>query len=429
MPFSVVQTIEKGELRLTAVPDLWVHNKLLFWPKKSADKLRRQENSSPDASWEIMSCDVKRKNLKTFQEAQDEINTMSDKSDTETDEGDTNRRSLRKEKYPLPDKSFNELAKTLTDNHNQMLSTTTPVTQVAQKSQEDTNCCFVPQDQIVGTVEGNIPVTIPESNFLFYTHTEPEISTPTNEIEAIKESIATIIANQNSLHEIQTNMCVKISEIQTELRSFIKMSVSQKRVDEEPTLIKNIKDLEEFEKNLSNRTFKDNMLMKFVGVCSKGLGKGGVNAYHLVDSLFERNFLKQCTWTGFSKKEAVKICFKAFTRTISLFFDIIHATDESFTKVDCDKFFKTILKNAHKRSESNQRMSAPKVRVIKRKRTAKTLPIDVPIENVNGEGSGQNSVETPDLNNEERSDQNDVEIFYQSDEERPDKTTKGCPTN
>ncbi|XP_039762445.1 uncharacterized protein LOC120635486 [Pararge aegeria] len=180
---------------------------------------------------------------------------MSDKSDTETDEGDTNRRSLRKEKYPLPDKSFNELAKTLTDNHNQMLSTTTPVTQVAQKSQEDTNCCFVPQDQIVGTVEGNIPVTIPESNFLFYTHTEPEISTPTNEIEAIKESIATIIANQNSLHEIQTNMCVKISEIQTELRSFIKMSVSQKRVDEEPTLIKNIKDLEEFEKNLSNRTF------------------------------------------------------------------------------------------------------------------------------------------------------------------------------
>lgn len=117
MPFSVVQTTEKGELRLTAVPHRWVHNKLLFWPKKSADKLRRQENSSPDASWEIMPCAVKRKNLKTFQEAQYEIDTMSDKSDTEieTDEGDMNNRSLRKEKCPLPEKSFNELANTLTE--------------------------------------------------------------------------------------------------------------------------------------------------------------------------------------------------------------------------------------------------------------------------------------------------------------------------
>ncbi|GBP21917.1 hypothetical protein EVAR_7130_1 [Eumeta japonica] len=372
-----------------------------------------------------MSCDVKRKNHKTFQEAQDEIDTMSDKSDTETDERDTNRRSSRKEKYPLPEKSFNELAKTLTDNHDQEQSTTSTVTQVAQKIQED--CCFVPQDQIVETVEGNFPVTIPEESFLLYTHIEPEISTPTKEIKAIKESIATIIANQNALYEIQTNMCVKISEIQTEIRSFIKVSASQKTIDGEPILIKNIKDLEEFEKKLSNRTFKENMLMKFVGVCSKGLGKG-VNAYHLVDSLFERNFLKQCTWTGFSKKEAVKICFKAFTRTISLFFDIIHATDESFTKVDCDKFFKTILKNAHKRSESNQRMSAPKVRV-KKKATAKTHPIDMPIENVNGEVSGQNNVEAPEQNNEERSDQNSVQILYQNNEEKPDKKAKGFPGN
>lgn len=280
----------------------------------------------------------------------------------------------------------------------------------------------MPQDQIVGTVEGNFPVTAPEQSFDLNTHTGPEISTPTDEIKAIKESIATIIDNQNSLYEIQTNMCAKILEIQTELRSFIKMSASQK-TDGEPTLIKNIKDLEEFEKKLSNIAFKENTFMKFVGVCSKGLGKGGVNAYHLVDSLFERNFLKQCTWTGFSKKEAAKICFKAFTRTNSLFFDIIHATDESFTKVDCDKFFKTILKNAHKRSESNQRMSAPKVRVVKKKAKATTLPI----ENVNGEGSSQNSVETPDQNNEERSDQNNVEILYQHKEEWPDQNDEGMP--
>lgn len=196
---------------------------------------------------------------------------------------------------------------------------------------------YCTQEQTVETVEEDFPVTVPEERFVIIS--EPEISTPTSEIQAIKESIATIIANQNSLYEIQTNMCIKISEIQTELRSFIKMSASQKTVDAEPTLIKNIKDLEEFETKLSNRTFKESMLKKFVGAYSTGLGKGGVNAYHLIDSLFERNFLKQCTWTGFSKKDAVRICFKAYTKTISLFFDIIHATDESFTKMDCDKFF------------------------------------------------------------------------------------------
>lgn len=219
-------------------------------------------------------------------------------------------------------------------------------------------------------------------------------------------------------------MCIKISEIQTELRSFIKMSASQKTVDAEPTLIKNIKDLEELETKLSNRTFKESMLKKFVGAYSTGLGKGGVNAYHLIDSLFERNFLKQCTWTGFSKKDAVRICFKAYTKTISLFFDIIHATDESFTKMDCDKFFKTILKNAEKRSISNQRMSAPKVRVAKRKAISNTTLTDLPIENDDGEGSGQNSVETPEQNNKNISDQNNAAILNQNNEEKSDKNNE-----
>ncbi|GBP00157.1 Trypsin [Eumeta japonica] len=45
----------------------------------------------------------------------------------------------------------------------------------------------------------------------------------------------------------------------------------------------------------------------------------------------------------------------------------------------------------------------------------------MPIENVNGEVSGQNNVEAPEQNNEERSDQNSVEILYQNNEEKPDK--------
>lgn len=66
------------------------------------------------------------------------------------------------------------------------------------------------------------------------------------------------------------------------------------------------------------------------------------------------------------------------------FFDIIHASDETFTKADTEKFLKRFLK-IHKRSDSNQRVSAPKVRLVKKKATANCFPIDVPI--ANGERS------------------------------------------
>lgn len=85
MPFKVVQTMERGRLRLTAVPDRWEQNGTLFWPKNKQEKLRRQENCDPDETWTTINCIVKRTNLRTFKDAENEIDVMSDRSDTETD--------------------------------------------------------------------------------------------------------------------------------------------------------------------------------------------------------------------------------------------------------------------------------------------------------------------------------------------------------
>lgn len=85
MPFKVVQTMERGRLRLTAVPDRWERDGMLFWPKNKQDKLRRVENCDPDQTWTPINCIVKRNNLRTFKDAENEIDAMSDRSDTETD--------------------------------------------------------------------------------------------------------------------------------------------------------------------------------------------------------------------------------------------------------------------------------------------------------------------------------------------------------
>lgn len=61
-----------------------------------------------------MACLVKRKSLRTFQEANDEIDAMSDRSETEADEMYVqSNRSNRKKKSVLPEKSFNDMAEAL----------------------------------------------------------------------------------------------------------------------------------------------------------------------------------------------------------------------------------------------------------------------------------------------------------------------------
>jgi hypothetical protein len=100
---------------------------------------------------------------------------------------------------------------------------------------------------------------------------------------------------------------------------------------------------------------------KCISLC--GIGKGINIAYRLVDILFSRAFLTQCSWAGGSRGEGSKICFKMYQHTIMFFFNVIHRLDNSFTLHECNEFFKNVLRYSKQRNSAMRvRMSAPKRR-------------------------------------------------------------------
>ncbi|CAB3232061.1 unnamed protein product [Arctia plantaginis] len=85
MPYKIVKTFEKGNSKLSAVPSNWEKDGVLHWPRYNENKLRRVESSYPEYNWRKINCKVKRSNFSTILEAEQELDKMCKKSDTETD--------------------------------------------------------------------------------------------------------------------------------------------------------------------------------------------------------------------------------------------------------------------------------------------------------------------------------------------------------
>lgn len=86
MPFKIVQTIEAGETCLSVVPSGWEANGILWWPKKHlVGKLSQIETSAPDDKWEKMNC-VRKREFKTRKQADDELDRMETRPDTEVED-------------------------------------------------------------------------------------------------------------------------------------------------------------------------------------------------------------------------------------------------------------------------------------------------------------------------------------------------------
>lgn len=87
MSFKVVQLEKKnGQLELAAVPTGWEKDNILFWPvgvRNSA--LFKDPNSVPQTAggkWQRYNCEVKRKDLETYEQASAQIDLMENESDT-----------------------------------------------------------------------------------------------------------------------------------------------------------------------------------------------------------------------------------------------------------------------------------------------------------------------------------------------------------
>lgn len=128
--------------------------------------------------------------------------------------------------------------------------------------------------------------------------------------------------------------------------------------------IDTLADLQKLEKNLAEKEIMENYVTKYSFICGReGNSKGLNNCYTLIDRFFTRRFMTLCSWAGGARDKKEKIPFKIYKNTIEFFFRVVNLSDNSFTLNECEEFFKAIIRNSTRRSESSMsRTSKPKHR-------------------------------------------------------------------
>lgn len=113
--------------------------------------------------------------------------------------------------------------------------------------------------------------------------------------------------------------------------------------------IENQQQFEMLETDLADKDKKNKLFKTLSFLCSSKVGSGTTCAYKLLDILFSKNFLCQCSWSGGSKGEISKIPFKNYKNIRIFFFKMVNSWDSNFTDEDAEKFLKLVIRNASKR--------------------------------------------------------------------------------
>ncbi|XP_063635192.1 uncharacterized protein LOC134805937 [Cydia splendana] len=352
MPFKIVQTLERGGYRLTVVPSLWESNNILRWPPKSKNILRviKDESSKPGTDWEKMKCNVKRRQLSSYAQAEMELEIMERQSETDV----------------------NEL------QHDQTLSHSN-----IQAHQElDTFDFNAYADTLANT--NSSPKNVNNTN----THTGEVILQVCGDQNNLTEKMDTIINMIHNQNQIIENMANKICVMSVQIEDITeKLSRHEHQpMNMEVTLLKNTKNLPENESYsfaiIENQQQLDALEVKLADkaeykklkrhlsfLCTPTVGEGKNFAYRLMDSMLSRDFVPLCSWSGGSRGDVSKIALKDYKMFKKFFFELIHSWDSAFTIESTESFFKVALKNSTKRkSMKNLRASRTKRR---RKNTAK----------------------------------------------------------
>ncbi|CAB3222559.1 unnamed protein product [Arctia plantaginis] len=402
MPYKIVKTFEKGNSKLSAVPSNWEKDGVLHWPRYNENKLRRVESSYPEYNWRKINCKVKRSNLRTILEAEQELDKMCKKSDTETDTDEqyyvTNQKEMMfsqvvqdcimaNRKFMDAHRAaaqkrlgvFNQDSAELERSLRGMMVTVQPpaipmpvatrglgFTAVAEYGRL-TSAWNLETLQVICTIyqyyRVNVLVlakleTLQENYKSLNEKITENIKAQQDERKFINESVQSILLGLS-------NISVQFEHV---MNQFSRAENNKQKANNTTNKLQTITsehELHNFEKLLENPEMEEEWKNNFSIVCGKGKGRGVNNAYALVDSMFSRCFLLQCSWAGGSRTSDQKILFKSHTKIINFFFGLIHESDRSLSLLDCHKFFKNILKNSRQRNESKQeRTSRTKNRPI-----------------------------------------------------------------
>ncbi|GBP95636.1 hypothetical protein EVAR_68148_1 [Eumeta japonica] len=209
------------------------------------------------------------------------------------------------------------------------------------------------------------PLHLPQgTNHVAFMELDSRDNVVIEKLDNLAAAVKVLHNNQKILVQTQQAILSNLAQINDRILEFVKCSQNDplyKEINFVP--IDNLNMLEAFNDSLKHKESESEMRKKFSVICGTGKGIGINNCYALVDVMFSRKFLTECSWAGGSRNDCKKICFKAFDRIIYFFFSIIRDSDENFTLVECEAFFKNILRNSVKRSTAKMiRASAAKVR-------------------------------------------------------------------
>lgn len=87
-------------------------------------------------------------------------------------------------------------------------------------------------------------------------------------------------------------------------------------------------------------------------ICGANANMQGYDCcYALVDQFFTREFLNTCSWTGGSRSpDMKKTAFKTYKRAIHIFYELVHLADPTFSEINTEKFFHSVLRNSRQRA-------------------------------------------------------------------------------
>ncbi|XP_013184632.1 uncharacterized protein LOC106130352 [Amyelois transitella] len=165
------------------------------------------------------------------------------------------------------------------------------------------------------------------------------------------ELMGNVIENQKKIMNEIANLSIQIEESNRNYKTKVNLTKASD-ADNNSFILKQIKsekDLEDMELLLSDNEQKLKLIRSCSIICSGGKGKGTTCAYRFLDVLFSREFLCECSWSGSTRGDGVKISLKCYKKTLNFFFTMINQWDNEFTQEENDIFFKNILKNAKKR--------------------------------------------------------------------------------
>ncbi|XP_055849716.1 uncharacterized protein LOC129914471 [Episyrphus balteatus] len=116
--------------------------------------------------------------------------------------------------------------------------------------------------------------------------------------------------------------------------------------------IDTVQECHDFEENLKNFEYAQNMIKHFESVCGGSSELYGDNvAYTLIDQIFTRRLFTLVTWTGVSRGTESKESFLQFERIFQFFFDLIRKSDSEYSIKALKDFFQKIISNSKRRFE------------------------------------------------------------------------------